>query len=570
MKLLMISLIIALSAFSVKTYDLLLIGFSKFNNPTDTDDKQEFSYDILFKKNNSISEINDYKFLYNNISISNGTKTEQIELKCSKIENSKTNDDLSYNCKHEINSIIFGNITKLNASKIFLFSNDTKNFSDVKIVESSLIDETINNIQNQNNVLKFGTFYLKKVSNSTNRFTVDGDIKEQFNGTLNSSVLGKEVHALVINGSQISFYVNKYIDEHLNGKMAKIIEGDDSVDYDYILIYKNESNIKDLARYISPNSKLFVEVFRAGGFSKTTSKGNIYIRGSPELLKSLRKYIKFTARAIYNNKNLRNLEEISVNATGVKDDNESTENIVVYDVDYKGLPNSNSIDLKPNNDFIFSEDNVTYDERQLTVDVDQDINLNESNPEIPVVIDLKDPNEPVKYNPSSFEIEFNTSKLKFSSNESYFQYPTNIGNKTYEEINCNLFNKTNSNDYYKISCSTSKTIIALVKDLRITVPQISSKKRNLQATTNNKTFLFPQDNDKLMNYEYSAKTHDYFRRSKSTGLSAGAIVAIILSSIAALVAVGLVFFFLRKNQSPPVIKNQPDFNVINSTSNINN
>ena len=570
MKLLMISLIIALSAFSVKTYDLLLIGFSKFNNPTDTDDKQEFSYDILFKKNNSISEINDYKFLYNNISISNGTKTEQIELKCSKIENSKTNDDLSYNCKHEINSIIFGNITKLNASKIFLFSNGTKNFSDVKIVESSLIDETINNIQNQNNVLKFGTFYLKKVSNSTNRFTVDGDIKEQFNGTLNSSVLGEEVHALVINGTQISFYVDKYIDEHLNGKMAKIIEGDDSVDYDYILIYKNESNIKDLARYISPNSKLFVEVFGAGGFSKTTSKGNIYIRGSPELLKSLRKYIKFTARAIYNNKNLRNLEETSVNATGVKDDNESTENIVVYDVDYKGLPNSNSIDLKPNNDFIFSEDNVTYDERQLTVDVDQDINLNESNPEIPVVIDLKDPNEPVKYNPSSFEIEFNTSKLKFSSNESYFQYPTNIGNKTYEEINCNLFNKTNSNDYYKISCSTSKTIIALVKDLRITVPQISSKKRNLQATTNNKTFLFPQDNDKLMNYEYSAKTHDYFRRSKSTGLSAGAIVAIILSSIAALVAVGLVFFFLRKNQSPPVIKNQPDFNVINSTSNINN
>ena len=566
MKLLLISFIIVLSTYSVKTYDLLLIGFSNFNNPTDN--KKEFSYDILFKKNNSVSEINEYKFLYNNISISNGTKTEQIELNCSKFENSKTNDDLSYNCKHEINSIIFGNITKLNASKLFLFSNGTKNFSDVKIVESSLIDETINNIQNQKDELKLNTYYLKSVSNSNNRFTVDGYINEQLYRTLNSSVLGEEVHALVTNGTQISFYVDKYIDEHLNGKMAKIIEGDNS--FDYILIYKNESNIKDLARYISPNSKLFVEVFGAGGFSKTNSKGNIYIIGSPELLKSLRKYIKFTAKAIYNNKNLRNLEETSVNATGVKDDNESTENIVVYDVDYKGLPNSNSIDLKPNNDFMFSEDNVTYDESQLTVAVDPDINLNESNPEIPDIIKLKDPLEPVKYNPSSFEIEFDTDELKFSSNKSYFQYPTNIGNKTYEEINCNLFNKTNSNDYYKISCSTSKTIIALVKKLRITVPQISSTKRNLQATTNNKTFLFPQGNDKLMNYEYSAKTHDYFRRSKSTGLSAGAIVAIILSSIAALVAVGLVFFFLRKNQSPPVIKNQPDFNVINSTSNINN
>ena len=565
MKLLLISFIIVLSTYSVKTYDLLLIGFSNFRNPTDN--KKEFSYDILFKKNNSVSEIDNYKSLYNNVSISNGTKTEQIELNCIKNEKD-TNDDLSYNCKHEINSIIFGNITKLNASKIFLFSNGTKNFSDVKIVESSLIDETINNIQNQINELKFNTFYLMKVSNSTNRFTVDGDIKEQFNRTLNSSVLGKEVHALVINGSQISFYVNKYIDEHLNGKMAKIIEGENFGDY--ILIYKNESNNSDLARYISPNSKLFVEVFGAGGFSREKNKGNIYIRGSPALLKSLRKYIKFTAKATYNNKILRYLEKVSVDATGVKDDNESTENIVIYNVDYKGLPNSNSIDLKPNNDFKFSEDNVTYDENQLTVDVDPDINLNETNTEKPGEIDLKDPNEPVKYNPSSFEIEFNTSTLKFSSNKSYFQYPTNIGNKTYEEINCNLFNKTNSNDYYKISCSTSKTIIALVRDLRIIVPQISGTKRNLQATANNKTFLFPQDNDKLMNYEYSAKTHDYFRRSKSTGLSAGAIVAIILSSIAALVAVGLVFFFLRKNQSPPVIKNQPDFNVINSTSNINN
>ena len=121
-------------------------------------------------------------------------------------------------------------------------------------------------------------------------------------------------------------------------------------------------------------------------------------------------------------------------------------------------------------------------------------------------------------------------------------------------------------------CSTRKSIHAILRDVSIIIkPQISSRLRILQTnTTNNKTFLFPQDNDKLMNYEYSAKTHDYFRRSKSTGLSAGAIVAIILSSIAALVAVGLVFFFLRKNQTPPVIKNQPDFNVINSTSNINN
>ena len=564
MKLLLIFFIFVLSAFTIKTHELLLIGFSEFKDETTTDNNIKFSYDMLFKKNKTLP---DYVFLYNNVTISNKTKNETIELNCSrKIDNS---DDLSYACEREINSNILDKIEKLNASKKLLFSNGTHNFSsDDEILESSLIDETINNIHKQNYTLKFNTFYLTNVINSKNRFTLEGIITEEYNRRLNPSVLGEQAYDLVINGSKITFYLKEYIDEHLNGKMAKIIEGDDSAGY--ILIYKNDSKYKDLARYISPDSKLFVEVLGAGAFSKEKNKGNIYIRGSPELLKSLRRYIKFTASATYNKGKLRNLEVTTVNANGIKDDKESNDKIVVYNVDYTGLPNSTIIDLKPNNDFRFSENSVSYEENQLTVDVDPNINLMERSTEIPEEIRLKNPNDPVKNNPSSFEIEFDTEKLKFSSSESYFQYPINIGNKTYEEINCNLFNKTTSNDYYKISCSTRETIIALVKELRIKVPQISNKGRNLETDIINKTFIFPSNNDKIMKYEYSAKERDFFRKSKSSGLSAGAIVAIILSSIAALVAVGLVFFFLRKNQSPPVIKNQPDFNVINSTSNINN
>lgn len=564
MKLLLIFFIIVLSAFTIKTHELLLIGFSEFKDETTTDNNIKFSYDMLFKKNKTLP---DYVFLYNNVTISNKTKNETIELNCSrKIDNS---DDLSYACEREINSNILDKIEKLNASKKLLFSNGTHNFSsDDEILESSLIDETINNIHKQNYTLKFNTFYLTNVINSKNRFTLEGIITEEYNRRLNPSVLGEQAYDLVINGSKITFYLKEYIDEHLNGKMAKIIEGDDSAGY--ILIYKNDSKYKDLARYISPDSKLFVEVLGAGAFSKEKNKGNIYIRGSPELLKSLRRYIKFTASATYNKGKLRNLEVTTVNANGTKDDKESNDKIVVYNVDYTGLPNSTIIDLKPNNDFRFSENSVSYEENQLTVDVDPNINLMERSTEIPEEIRLKNPNDPVKNNPSSFEIEFDTEKLKFSSSESYFQYPINIGNKTYEEINCNLFNKTTGNDYYKISCSTRETIIALVKELRIKVPQISNKGRNLETDIINKTFIFPSNNDKIMKYEYSAKERDFFRKSKSSGLSAGAIVAIILSSIAALVAVGLVFFFLRKNQSPPVIKNQPDFNVINSTSNINN
>ena len=568
MKLLLISYIFSLCIFSIKTNDLLLVGFSNFINKTE-ESKINFSFDILFKKNQSFS---DYDPLFFNVTISNGTKKRDIELSCKKSDEN-LDDDLKYTCK---DSIDLDNIRTINASKKFLFSNKTMNFTfDDEILESSKILESIDNIQNQTGVLNYSTFYLKNIANSKNSFTLYGNIAENLTGQVASFKSGEEIYKLTINENQINFIANKYIDEHLNGKICKI---ESSEEDKYILIYMNETGIKDLAYYVNPDSKLFVEVIGAGNFTqinKNNAKGNLFLRGSPELLKSLRRYIKFTANAIYNGRKLRNLENTqTINAIGEKNNTQSNENIVVYNVNYTGFSDSSFIALKPTNNFNFSDDEgFENPEKQITIGVNQNINLSDSNTELPEVIKLKDSGEHVKYNPSSFEIEFNTTEtLKLSSNESIFRYPSQIGSDVMEEINCILYNRANINDYYKILCSTRKSIHAILRDVRIIInPQISSRLRILQTNTNNyKTLLFPSNADEIINYEYSAKTHDYFRTSKSKGLSAGAIVAIILSSIAALVAVGLVFFFLRKKQTPPVIKNQPDFNVINSTSNINN
>ena len=568
MKLLLISYIFSLCIFSIKTNDLLLVGFSNFINKTE-ESKINFSFDILFKKNQSFS---DYDPLFFNVTISNGTIIKDIELRCEK-NNGKLSDDLNYTCK---DSIDLDNILTINASKKFLFSNGTMNFTfDDEILESSKILESIDNIQNQTGVLNYSTFYLKNIANSKNSFTLYGNIAENLTGQVASFNSGEDIYKLTINENQINFIANKYIDEHLNGKICKI---ESSEEDKYILIYMNETGIKDLAYYVNPDSKLFVEVIGAGNFTqinKNNAKGNLFLRGSPELLKSLRRYIKFTANAIYNGRRLKNIEKTQIiNAIGEKNNSQSNENIVVYNVNYTGFPDSSFIALKPTNNFNFSDDEgFENPEKQITIGVNQNINLSDSNTELPEVIKLKDSGEHVKYNPSSFEIEFNTTEtLKLSSNESIFRYPSQIGSDVMEEINCILYNRANINDYYKILCSTRKSIHAILRDVSIIIkPQISSRLRILQTkNNNNKTLLFPSDADEIINYEYSAKTHDYFRTSKSKGLSAGAIVAIILSSIAALVAVGLVFFFLRKKQTPPVIKNQPDFNVINSTSNINN
>ena len=568
MKLLLISYIFSLCIFSIKTNDLLLVGFSNFINKTE-ESKINFSFDILFKKNQSFS---DYDPLFFNVTISNGTIIKDIELRCEK-NNGKLSDDLNYTCK---DSIDLDNIRTINASKKFLFSNGTMNFTfDDEILESSKILESIDNIQNQTGKLDYSTFYLKNIANSKNSFTLYGNIAENLTGQVASFNSGEDIYKLTINENQINFIANKYIDEHLNGKICKI---ESSEEDKYILIYMNETGIKDLAYYVNPDSKLFVEVIGAGNFTqinKNNAKGNLFLRGSPELLKSLRRYIKFTANAIYNGRRLKNIEKTQIiNAIGEKNNSQSNENIVVYNVNYTDFTDSSFIALKPANNFNFSDDEgFENPEKQITIGVNQNINLSDSNTELPEVIKLKDSGEHVKYNPSSFEIEFNTTEtLKLSSNESIFRYPSQIGSDVMEEINCILYNRANINDYYKILCSTRKSIHAILRDVSIIIkPQISSRLRILQTNTNNyKTLLFPSNADEIINYEYSAKTHDYFRTSKSKGLSAGAIVAIILSSIAALVAVGLVFFFLRKKQTPPVIKNQPDFNVINSTSNINN
>ena len=204
----------------------------------------KYSFDILFKKLESFS---NYEFLYWNITISNGTLDKNIELKCTE-KAGKLYDDLYYACENSIDLNI-NNIQKINASKKFLFSNKTMNFTfDDEILESSKILESIDNIQNQTGELNYITFYLNNITNSKNSFTLYGNIAENLTGQVASFNSGEEIYKLTINENQINFIANKYIDEHLNGKICKIEPSDEDK---YILIYMNETGIKDLAYYVS-------------------------------------------------------------------------------------------------------------------------------------------------------------------------------------------------------------------------------------------------------------------------------------------------------------------------------
>ena len=561
MKLLLLTFIVALNFFPIKTNKALLVGFKNFINSTSTN---TLEFDILFKNKTK------YQNVFFNITVSNGTNTKEYELSCSRMIVEKEND-ISYHCMN--NSVIFNSIINVTATPIFLFKNSTTNITKEDIVQSSLANATINNIQDQTKDISYDTFYLSNVVIENNNITLNGYLNKVLSEERNIALnLGEKKYDLQVSNNTIKFHVVQYIDEHLHGNMGT----NDNITY--TLIYANET-INDLVYYVKPESNLFVELIGAGAFKKEArqnAKGLIYIRGSPELLKSLRKYIRFTASARNRTSKLRNLQDsktVNVTATGVKISNESS-SIAIYNVTYTNSSNTNFTDLTPNNDFEFSQtEDFRFPEHQITKAVNTKLNLTETNTETPEEIILK--KHPYHKTPSSFEIDFNVSNpLNLTENQTnaYMKYPIRIGSYDEEEIACTLINNVINNGYYKIKCSTKNTIIALLKDMKILVPKLSSKRRILAGETNrNKTLIFPSNASKIMQYEYSVEPNSFNpRANKNTGLTAGAIVAIVLATVAAVVAVGIALFFLNRIKStPPVLNNTNDFNMANSTSNMN-
>jgi hypothetical protein len=453
-------------------------------------------------------------------------------------------------------------------------SNGTVSVSGEDIIKSSLAQETMEDLTTQNGTNKFINFNLKRVENHNKNITLIGNIE---GGSLEQDTiilkLGKTNYECSANQTTIEFEPKNFINEHLHGKVANLTNNN------FLLIYvKDTEKTKDIVNYNS-NNNLFLELISAGNFTqdlsdkKKNATANLYFRGSQDILSVLRPYISFTALATYDRKKLRNLEgPLNITAYGKKIDNGNDKDIIIYNIEYKDTSDKNILKLTSNNDYQFFQYPDYNNPETFDLQFDKsEINLMNENPEVPEPITYKE----FKPSKTSFELDFNAnSNLKLESNisDSYLKFPTVLfGNET-KEIKCSLTNKTKNVDYYKMVCSTREKINAQVKNLKIKFP-VKKKLRILaDETSYNKTLYFNNEKEnEIITYEYDGDSKDFFGRKKKNGLSAGAIVAIILASVAVVVAVGIVFIFLNKRtNTPPFVKNQPDFNIVNSTSNINN
>ena len=111
-----------------------------------------------------------------------------------------------------------------------------------------------------------------------------------------------------------------------------------------------------------------------------------------------------------------------------------------------------------------------------------------------------------------------------------------------------------------------------INTIIINIYNSDTKKLRFLDEKNNHTLYIPSDTEGEIHHEYKPISSPFAKKMPSSGLSAGAIVAIILSILAVVVAIGAILLCLNRVPHARIApnKNIQDINIINSTTNINN
>ena len=559
---------------TINRKNFTLVGFSDYYNDTlhlpipiqDITTYGVLYFSIHFITNNSFPyyEKTNVSSL---IQLANNTNLTR-EANCGAKTDNLTNElkNWTYNC--EIDFPITVPVIKAIKPKInFTFYNDTNLtyvITEQDIEKSSIADKTINSLTEKNESIKYDVFYLNKTIFENNTFILKGNLS--YNETeetyINLTLSGNKYNSSITN-NEIRFKPRGNIADNLHGKMAESKEGK------YVLIYA-PNGVNDYLSY--PIPKQYISLLDSGNYQKPTQNKNatnqLYFSGTPYALNNLKPYIKFIVYIYYTS--LRNLEESYTNITayGNLTGIDQVKNIAIYNVTYLGTAGKNITNMTNPTNLQFSEDGNNYENSSEAINIPFDLNLlqeGDINIERMNFINLAEKNS------TSFTFKFNLTDNSFISygtpNDAYLKYyPNNNNNTKRDEIKCAI---QRNESFCTTVCFPKKNVYTNISTIKIIVNEKStnSRLRSLESGKN-RTILPPTDANGIIDFTYSRPT--IFRRSKD-GLSAGAIVAIVLVTVAAVVALGLAILFLnRMKASPPPVRNPSDVNIANSTSNINN
>jgi hypothetical protein len=558
---------------ATNNYDhkMILVGFGDT-----TTSQTEGKFALFFRKNKDFSS---YKYLNVSVSVvNNATQISKDYIANCKNETLE-NLDIKYNCSFELENQTVAKIKFLRDYTFYEESgSNTTIYTDISIIESPLALKAMEDITDLTNALNdthyYYTFSLGKIEQNNGRFKLIGNLSEklaeQESGDL---ILSNEQLPCIVSNESIVFNSKASLFDNLNGKIAKI---HNPMKHEYVLIFSE--NEKESSIYYSNNTNSFIEIIDINNFKSYDDKNataTIYFRGAPSQLNYLKKYVRFTALLGYNEQNqkttnLRNLQSTimytNVTVEGTKGNLNENE-IASYDLDIKNTSGKNIISLTSNNDYEFSEYPDFSNPIKLNILIDNKTKTNLLNNDTSIPETFKRTSD-INKNSYSFGFDFNlTKKMIIPNNETtvILSYPSQK-NISREEINCTLSN-LKDNLKFKILCKTQNTINTLMKNIYIIVPELSSRLRVLYDGKINRTLYAPTNDDGIIDYEFIPNVKN--PKKKHNGLSAGAIVALVLSTVAVVAAVMIAIMLFSQVPPNDRVISVNEIKMANSNSNIN-
>ena len=474
---------------------------------------------------------------------------------------------LSYYCN--LNNL--NNFSYVKPKIHFIFNNGStviNEFTEENIDKSYIADDTINNYQKHykndtNYDCDYDIFYLKDIKLKDNEFTLYGNFSQSYVGEqIFLSKSGIDYNNFTIKNDSIKFIANGTINEHLHGKISNTTNGT-------LFLFYAKSGLDDLLAY--PISNEYVEVagfrnYKAANENRDATSELIFT-GTQYSLRELKYFVRFNVAIKYDNLRILQGSTQTITAIGMKTLNEEKDDYAIYNINYTNTAKKNIISMDIPKSLEFSDDNITYSKIDENIFIPSDLNL--TNTENVTVERIEYLSFPDTSTSNSLSFDFNASKLNLRDDKTAYlsYYPFNKGDR--KAVKCYIENKTLP---YKMTCSPKQYIYTQMNTLKFIIPEIKSSSRRLRSlsTETNRTLYPPTNYSGIMEYEYNPGGNVFSRKTASNGLSAGAIVAIVLATVAAVACVALAFFFLnRVKVTPPPIKTPTDVNFANTSTNIN-
>ena len=480
--------------------------------------------------------------------------TTEGNANCASDKNNKQNDEyIYYNC--DINTEGIKDIRQINFTSI--------SYDGANVGFGDLINSNFNLTDWAKELYILNIIEIEK---KYDHFILKGNMHKEFNETSEFVINNDDMYANLIYQKKGEYKLvpnssikNKTIENRIaESSKSKIFIIASSLENKFIEFYDRKENatIISFGNYKPPKSS-------------EDAKGKIYLKCNDYSESLMKQYIKFNVDIYYNKTRLRMLKERyndTIEVFGIKTSAKISNGIVSYDLTYLNTSNKIIGKISSPRDISFSnEENFSKSDNEMDIHFSDSENYEFFNKKEKKyeLMDLL-PNEEGNYNAtnlySSFCFKFRPKVNLTIENITKINVSYIPDNDTRFSDECYI--QKNESTIYNITCSPKRQVFAPMKTLIINISNITSE-GNPKTT---ETFLLPSEGeDSYINYE---NPRIYFKKKKDNGLSAGAIVAIIIASIVVISAV--VFIIIKCNRpAKPLIKNSDFVNIPNSSTTIN-